>query len=180
RRENSFLLNDAIERRVHLFLFADVFDHRFDHNVAIGKILYAGRALDTRADRLRRFLDRSFFGKLRQRLLDPGKAFVEKLLLNFKHSDVESGGRAHLRNAGTHETTTQNTDFLNPHLLSLSTTNYTKYHEGNPSPRSSSWTFVPFVVNSSSPQSSRFPARRQCTPLPGRTFSFCDAVRTAA
>ena len=57
-------------------------------------------------------LMRALLGELRQRLLDPGKTFVEKLLLDFEHGDVEPGRGRDLRDARAHQPATENTTFL--------------------------------------------------------------------
>ena len=58
RSEDGVLLHDAVERGVHLFLFADVFDYGFDDDVAVGQVLHIRRAFEPGADRflLGRFL----------------------------------------------------------------------------------------------------------------------------
>ncbi len=89
-------------------------------NVAVGQVSLVGRAPKPRADRvflLRRdptLLDRPL-GKLRQRFLNPSKPLVEKLLLHFKHSDVESSRSANLRNARPHQPATENSNLLDFH-----------------------------------------------------------------
>src|SRR5947209_20441652 len=109
---------DRIQRRKCFLLLFNVLDDGFDDNVTVSKRLSAGRSLEPTTDCLHRLLQVAFFGKLGQRLLDSSKAFIEKRLLLFKHGNVITGGGADLRDAGTHQTTTQNTDFLDRHIPS--------------------------------------------------------------
>ena len=74
----------------YIFFFSsDIFNDGLDDDVAIGQVGFVRRPLETRADRvflLRRdpaLLHRTL-GKLRQRFLDPGKTFVEILLLRLR------------------------------------------------------------------------------------------------
>ena len=60
-------------------------------------------------------LFRAALDQTRQRLLDAGKALVEKLLLLLEHDDVETRGGRHLRDARAHQTTTQNANFFDFH-----------------------------------------------------------------
>ena len=62
---------------------------------------------------------RAFLGEFRQRLLDAGKTFVEILLLDFEHSDVESGRGRDLRDARAHQSATENANFLDFHTESF-------------------------------------------------------------
>ena len=74
-----------------------------------------GSAFEPGTNGLRRFLDRAFLGKFRQRLFDPGKPLVEILLVDFEHGYIESGCGRDLRDPGTHEATPENGDTLDFH-----------------------------------------------------------------
>ena len=63
-------------------------------------------------------------GKLRQRLLDSSKAFIEIFLVDFEHCDVKSSHRCHLRNARAHQPTTQNAHFFYFHASPLLNSNF--------------------------------------------------------
>ncbi len=63
-------------------------------------------------------LDCALLGEFRQRLLDSSKALIQELLLDFKHRDIEPGHRGHLRDARSHQPTTEYTDFLDIHISS--------------------------------------------------------------
>ena len=103
-----------------LALLGDVFDDGLDDDVAVGQFGDAGAAFQPR---LRcRFLvggQATLFDaaldQARQRLLDAGKAFVEKLLLLLKHDDVESCRGRYLRDARAHQTTTEYANFFDFH-----------------------------------------------------------------
>ena len=120
RSEDGVLLHDAVEGRVHLFLVLDILDDGFDHDVAVSQVLLVGRALEPRADGVFLLgrdatLLRRPLGKLGQRLFNPGKALVEKLLLNFEHGHVEPSRRGDLSDSRAHQATTENANFLNFH-----------------------------------------------------------------
>ena len=120
RCKNRILLHDPVNRGIHLLLLFHILDDGLNHNVAIGQVRLVGRAFEPRADRiflLRRnpaLLHRPL-GKLRQRFLNPGKPFVEKLLLNLKHSHIKPSRSANLRNARPHQSTAKNTNLLDFH-----------------------------------------------------------------
>ena len=66
-------------------------------------------------DCLGRFLDRALLGEFGQRLFNPGKTFVEILLLDLQHSDVVARRSRDLGNAGTHEAAAQHANLFDFH-----------------------------------------------------------------
>ena len=118
--EDGVFLDDGVELRVGLALLGHVLDDGLDDDVAVGEVLHVGGALEPR---LRGGLllggDAALFDaaldETRQRLLDAGKAFVEKLLFLLEHDDVAARGGRDLRDAGAHQSTTEYANFFDFH-----------------------------------------------------------------
>src|SRR6185437_3098449 len=128
--ENGVFLDHGIERGVHFALLFRVLDHGFNNQIAIGQVFPPRGALQPGTNSLRRILERALFGQLGQRFFNSGKALVQILLLHFQHGDVESRGRAYLRDPRAHQPATQNTDFSDLHKQSFLTTEDTnEYRE---------------------------------------------------
>ena len=102
--KDGIALHDGIERAEGLALLFQVLDDGFDNKVTLGQVFFASGALQAGADRCRCFLDGPFFRQLGQRLLDAGKTFIKERLLSLKDNCFQSGRRADLRDAGTHQT----------------------------------------------------------------------------
>src|SRR5262249_59760364 len=79
-----------------------------------------GGTVKATANRVHRLLDRALFAKLSQGFLDPGKAFVEKLLLLLEHSNVVTSGRRDLGDARTHQAAAEYAHFLDMHMVPIS------------------------------------------------------------
>ncbi len=119
--KDCVFLHDRVQRGEHLLLFFRILNDGFNNDVAMRQGTTVRRALQPRADSLRRLLQFAFLGKLGQRFFNPGKTFVEKLLLLLQHRHVIAGSRRNLRNAGPHQATAQYANFLNVHSsISLS------------------------------------------------------------
>ncbi len=110
----------AIDRRIHLLLLftfsmmASITMSQSARSALLVVPLSRARIASFCCRRDPALFDRPL-GKLGQRLLNPGKALVEILLLDFKHSHIKPSRSANLRNAGTHQPTTENANFFNLH-----------------------------------------------------------------
>ena len=120
RSKDRILLYDGVDRCIHLLFLFHVLDDRLDDDIAIGQVRTVRSALQSSASPVlllggnTTLIDRAL-RKLHQRFLNPGKPFVEIFLFDLEYRDVKSSHSANLRNAGSHQSTTQNTDFLNLH-----------------------------------------------------------------
>ncbi len=120
RREDRVFLDDGVELRVSLALFGHVLDDGLDDDVAVGKVLHVGGALEPRLrGRLLLGGDAALFraalDQPRERLLDAGKTLVEKLLFLLEHDHVATRCGRDLRDARAHQTTTEYANFFDIH-----------------------------------------------------------------
>jgi hypothetical protein len=98
--ENRILLHNAVELRERFLLLVHIFDDGFNDDVAVGQRLrLADCAVQAATDNIHRLLERAFFGKLCQRLLDPCKTLIKKFLVLLQDYNLIAGHGAHLGNA---------------------------------------------------------------------------------
>src|SRR5207253_7916780 len=98
RRKDGVFFHNAVEYGIHLFLLRNTLDNRFNDYVAITKIFATSSPFQP-CERLfflllsNAALLRRAPGEFAQRLLNSGESFVEKSLLDFKNSGIESSHR---------------------------------------------------------------------------------------
>jgi hypothetical protein len=111
RGEDRIFLHDLVELRICLALELRVLDDRFDHDVAVGEVAERNGPLQAAEARVELpLLDGP--GKI---FVDPSEARVDKLLFHFADDGVVARLRRNLRDAGAHQATAEDADFLDHH-----------------------------------------------------------------
>ena len=100
---------------------ADVLDDGLDDDVAVGEVFHVGGALQARLGFGFLLGGDAAFGRTAldqagQRFFDAGKTFVEEFLFLLEHHHVAARGGRDLRDARAHQSTTQNSNFLDFHV----------------------------------------------------------------
>ena len=81
----------------------------------LGQVLLARRALQPGKDRIGRFLNAPFRRELVERFPDGGKTLLDKFLVDFQDSHIESGSGRDLSDSRAHQAATEHANFLDFH-----------------------------------------------------------------
>ena len=101
---------------VGLLLDLDVFDDRFDDEIAILQIGVLRRAGQVAEHGLLLFFgDLALFDAAGQELVDAAESLLQHVLIHFEDDGLEAGRRRHLRDARAHQPATQHTNRLDRH-----------------------------------------------------------------
>ncbi len=113
-------LEHGVERGEGFLLELDVFDDRFDHQVAVGELGQLGDPVQAAAGGLALGRGEALLDRLVERLLDPPEAFCKQVRIHFPHQGRMSSGGDHLGDARAHEAAAQYADCLDLHVLGCS------------------------------------------------------------
>ena len=115
-RKIGAIADDPLERRIGRALFVEVLDDRLDHQIALAQVVEAGGSGERR-ERLLAHLGGNFALRhpIVEELADAAEALLEKRVVDLPDDGLIAGGRAHLRDAGTHQSTSQHANGLYLH-----------------------------------------------------------------
>src|SRR5262249_6130675 len=113
--KDCVFLDDGVERRESLLLLSQVLDDGFNDDVAVGQVLRIGGAFEPRTNGLHWLFQSALLDKFGERLLNSGKAFIKEFLILLHYSYVVTSSSADLGDAGTHQATAENSNFLDSH-----------------------------------------------------------------